>query len=131
MNTLKIIDEILKEARYKNAKWKDRSKCGTFDTAKETTNLSSEEKEVLDSIAKEYPHGLIRKLMSPREISIANGLVKKKYVLKGISDDKQKSIIYILADDEEKQNIMEFDIYPERYEQEMMPSYSVGNEPLY
>ena len=37
---------------------------------------------------------LLRKLMNKDEIKIANKLVKEGYMQKGISNDKQKSVIY-------------------------------------
>lgn len=39
--------------------------------------------------------GILRKLMSKNEIKAANQLAKEGLIIKGISDDKQKSIIFI------------------------------------
>ena len=38
--------------------------------------------------------GILRKLMSKNEIKAANQLAKEGLIIKGISDDKQKSIIF-------------------------------------
>jgi len=41
---------------------------------------------------------LLRSLMDKQEIKIANQLVKKKFLTKGISDDKQKTVIFMVND---------------------------------
>ena len=57
--------------------------------------IDKTEKDVeifLLSITNESP--LIRKLMSKVEIKVANRLVKEGKLVKGISDDKQRTICY-------------------------------------
>ena len=41
-------------------------------------------------------NGILRKLMSKDEIIAANQLVKDEILIKGISDDKQKNVMYYL-----------------------------------
>ena len=41
---------------------------------------------------------LLRKLMSKDEIKLANKLVKEGKMIKGRSDDKQKTIVYYIKD---------------------------------
>ena len=53
-------------------------------------NLSNDEKQFLEN----FSEGLLRILMSKEEIKIANGLVKKRILYKGTSDDKQKTVAF-------------------------------------
>ena len=60
------------------------------------------EQEKIDKIKTELLNdpaifnGILRKLMSKDEIIAANQLVKDEILIKGISDDKQKNVMYYL-----------------------------------
>jgi hypothetical protein len=51
--------------------------------------MNNIEEDLLDC-----PHPILRKLLSSEEIKVANRLVKEGKLMKGISDDKQKSRTY-------------------------------------
>jgi len=50
--------------------------------------------EIKNSLLSLDEFGILRKLMSTEEIHIANILVKEGLLVKGISDDKQRSVCY-------------------------------------
>ena len=49
---------------------------------------------LLDDLELQKPNGILRKLMSSDEIKAANILVKQGLIVKGVSDDKQKSVMF-------------------------------------
>jgi hypothetical protein len=58
-------------------------------------NNNEEEQEIIDSLLSvSSQFGVLRKLLSPREIKVANKLVKQGKMYKGVSDDKQKTVCY-------------------------------------
>jgi len=56
-------------------------------------NLSDDERKFLEDFGTE---SVLRKMMSPEEIKMANKLVKKGLMEKGTSDDKKSSVIYYI-----------------------------------
>jgi len=58
-------------------------------------NENNTEQEIIDDLLSVSPKfGVLRKLLSPEEIKVANQLVKQGKMEKGTSDDKQKTICY-------------------------------------
>lgn len=66
--------------------------------------LGVEEREVFMSVHNEAPAGLLRNLMDTEEIHIANTLVKKGYLRKGTSADRQGTRAYYLASEDIRWN---------------------------
>lgn len=50
--------------------------------------------ELISNLESQKPHGILRKMMSSDEIKVANILVRQGLIYKGISDDKQKTVMY-------------------------------------
>ena len=55
-------------------------------------SLNPQELNIIKSVWKESPYGLIRQLMSIDEIKLANILVKKGFLVKETSTTKQKNM---------------------------------------
>jgi len=58
-------------------------------------NENNIEEEIIDdllSVSSKF--GILRKMMSPLEIKIANQLVKQGKMYKGVSDDKQRTVCF-------------------------------------
>lgn len=62
--------------------------------------------KLLESLKKAGQYGILRKFMDKEEIQLANELVKEGKVIKGTSDDKQKSVCYFLSEETEFHSIL-------------------------
>lgn len=60
--------------------------------------LESLEDKLLQDLRSEYPSGILRNMMDKEEISAVQSLINKGLAVQGVSDDRQKTVIYFATE---------------------------------